>query len=129
MNGRYLLDTNIVVDLLENEVAVRERLAAADEVYVPVVALGVLYYGARKSARPARNIARIDEFAAYNPVVNCDLATAQQFGQVKIDLRSRGRPIPENDMWIAAIALQHNLTLVTRDSHFQVVTGLRTEAW
>ena len=56
-------------------------------------------------------------------------ALLSENGRLKALLRSRGTPIPENDLWIAALAVQHKLTLVTRDSHFQVVAGLITESW
>ena len=64
MSGRYLLDTNVIIALFAREQTVLDRLAAADAVFVPLVALGELYYGARKSGRVAQNLERIDEFAA-----------------------------------------------------------------
>ena len=103
MSGRFLLDTNIVIAIFAEETAVLERAAAAGEVFVPAVALGELYYGARKSGRSKTNIARIDEFAAAAAVVGCDAVTAQQYGRIKNDLRAKGRPIPENDIWIGAV--------------------------
>lgn len=129
MNGRYLLDTNIVIAIFADEAAVRQRLTRAGEVFVPGIVLGELYYGAHKSARIAANIARVDEFAAANTVLVCDIETAQQYGQIKSELRAQGRPIPENDIWIGAVAKQHQLTLVTRDSHFNNIAGLPLEVW
>lgn len=86
-------------------------------------------YGAQKSGRPKENLGRIDEFAANNVVLSCDTQTARQYGRVKDALRREGRPIPENDIWIAAIALQHGLTLITNDAHFHEVKGLNAESW
>jgi len=129
MSGRYLLDTNIIIAIFSEEPAVLQRVAAAEEVFVPVIALGELYYGARKSARAAANIDRLDEFASATTTMGCDAATAQQYGRIKNDLRAKGRPIPENDIWIAAIAAQHGLTVVSRDDHFADVSGLPIEAW
>ncbi len=129
MNGRFLLDTNVVIDLLVGKDRLFERVAAADEVLLPVVALGELYYGARKSARSGENLARVDQFAARNAVLECDVGTAQLYGEIKNALRARGTPIPENDLWVAALARQHDLVLVTRDRHFGVVEGLRLEEW
>jgi tRNA(fMet)-specific endonuclease VapC len=57
------------------------------------------------------------------------LETARQYGEVKNRLRLKGRPLPENDVWIAALALQHDLILVTRDAHFQEVENLQPVAW
>jgi len=129
MSGRFLLDTNIVIAIFAEEPAVLERVAAAEEVFVPAVALGELYYGARKSVRVETNIARIEAFAAAAAVLSCDAVTAQHYGRIKNDLRAKGRPIPENDIWIAAVAMQHGLTVVSRDDHFADVTDLAREVW
>ncbi|MBI4469037.1 MAG: PIN domain-containing protein [Acidobacteria bacterium] len=95
MSGRFLLDTNFVIALFAQESVVLERVAAADEVFVPVVALGELYYGARKSTRAETNIAQIERFAATAALLGCDATTAQQYGRIKNDLRAKGKPIPE----------------------------------
>jgi tRNA(fMet)-specific endonuclease VapC len=129
MSGRVLLDTNIVIALFAKEAVVQQRLAKADEVFVSSIVLGELYYGAQKSSRVEANIARVNTFAAANAVLVCDMATAQYYGVIKNQLRAKGHPIPENDIWIAAIAGQHQLTLVTRDEHFQAVEGLMVEQW
>jgi tRNA(fMet)-specific endonuclease VapC len=129
MTGRYLLDTNVVIALFAGEVAVTDRLSDAEEVFVPTIVLGELYYGAHKSQRPQENLARIEECAARSVVLGCDSETARRYGRMKNRLRQKGRPIPENDIWIAAIARQHDLTLVARDTHFGEVDGLKVEAW
>ena len=74
-------------------------------------------------------MARVDEFAASVKVLDCDVLTAQHYGQIKDRLRVRGRPIPENDIWIASVALQFGLPLATRDDHFKEVEDLTLEAW
>jgi len=129
MSGRYLLDTNIVIALFANETSATERLGEVEEVFVPSVVLGELYYGARRSRRVEENVAHIDEFAARNVVLSCDAETARRYGEVKNGLRQKGHPIPENDIWIAAIALQNDLTLVARNAHFGEVETLQVEAW
>ena len=129
MSGRILLDTNIVIALFAKEVVVQQRLAETDEAFVSSIVLGELYYGAQKSSRVEANIARVNTFAAASAVLVCDTATAQYYGAIKNHLRTKGHPIPENDIWIAATARQHQLTLVTRDGHFQAVEGLVVEQW
>lgn len=129
MSGRYLLDTNIVIALFAGETAIAKRLRDADEVFVPSIALGEMYYGALKSTRSAENLARIEELVSDVAVLICDRETAKSYGQVKDGLRQKGKPIPENDIWIAAIAFQHDLTLVTRDNHFGEIEHLRVELW
>jgi len=129
MHGSFLLDTNIIIALFASDAAVKTRLAEADEVFVSSIAIGELYFGAWRSARTQDNLARVDDFATNNVVLACDTETARRYGEIKERLRARGRPIPENDIWMAAITLQHDLILVTRDAHFEAVEGLRLAAW
>ncbi len=75
------------------------------------------------------NIVRIDEFAATAGVLGCDTTTARQYGRIKNDLLAKGRPIPENDIWIAAVAAQHGLTVVSRGDHFTDIAGVPVEVW
>jgi tRNA(fMet)-specific endonuclease VapC len=129
MTGSYLLDTNIVIALFAQDANVRQRLSQVGEVFVPSIVLGELYYGARKSGRVAANVQRVDELAVNSAVAVCDAETAQRYGVIKNDLRAKGKPLPENDIWIAALAIQHGLTLVSRDAHFNEVAHLAVEAW
>ncbi len=129
MNGKYLLDTNLVIALFAGESPITKRLRDVEEIFIPSIVMGELYYGARKSSRAEENIARLDDFAASNVVLSCDTGIARRYGEVKDRLRQKGRPIPENDIWIAAMALEYDLTLVTRDVHFSEVAGLKIETW
>jgi tRNA(fMet)-specific endonuclease VapC len=129
MRGRFLLDTNVVIALFAGEPATLQRLRRAQMVFVPAIVIGELLYGAFKSNRVRENVTRIEEFAAANTVLACDLETARQYGQLKDQLRRKGRPLPENDLWIAALARQHRLTLVSRDGHFGEIAKLRLIAW
>lgn len=128
MNGD-LLDSNIVIALFNQDAGVMQRIAEAREIFVPSTVLGELYFGAFKSARVVENVGRVDEFAADNTIVECDSGTAKIYGQIRDFLRRKGRMIPGNDLWIAALASQHDLTLITRDGHFREVEGLAIEAW
>ncbi|MFH1904321.1 MAG: type II toxin-antitoxin system VapC family toxin [bacterium] len=129
MNGKYLLDTNIIIALFADEPILTDKIAKAEDISVPAVVIGELFYGANKSGRPEKNSERIDRFASGNVILNCDTETARWYGKVKNSLRKKGRPIPENDIWIAAIAFQHDLTLVSRDEHFEEVEDLKLEKW
>lgn len=129
MSGRFLLDTNIVIALFGGDSSMKTRLAYADEVFISSIVLGELYFGARKSKHAKKNLERIDEFEAVSAVLCCDTGTARQYGLVKNQLRDKGAPIPENDIWIAAVAQQHGLTLVSRDDHFREVENLKWEMW
>lgn len=129
MTGEVLLDTNVVIGLFAADSSVLSGLASVSAAYVPAIVLGELYFGALKSARAEANVTRILEFAAASEVLVCDGSTAENYGQIKDGLRSVGRPIPENDIWIAAVAMQHGLAVATRDSHFGEVAGLEVIAW
>lgn len=125
-----LLDTNIVIAALEREDA---TLAEIEEVagsfFVSVIPLGELRFGARKSGRVGENLQRVEDFAAESNILPCDEETSRRYGEIKDRLRRKGRSIPENDIWISATALRHDFVLVTRDSHFKHVEGLRIEQW
>ena len=71
----------------------------------------------------------IERLAASAALLPCGPETARRYGEVKAELRAAGTPIPENDIWIAALALEHSLTLVTRDAHFAVVAGITAVPW
>ena len=129
MSGKYLLDTNIVIALWGGDNDVIRQFNQNMLVYVPSIVFGELYYGAKKSARSDLNLARIDEFASSVEMIDVDFRDARLYGEIKDHLRKNGRPIPENDIWIAALAMRHELTLVTRDAHFQSVQGLKIEMW
>jgi tRNA(fMet)-specific endonuclease VapC len=127
-SGDLLLDTNIVVALVASEQAVIDRLARATRVFIPSTVIGELYYGAFNSSRVTANGARVDALVLTSSLLSCGADTARWYGQVKSQLRQIGRPIPENDLWIAAAALEHGLILLTRDAHFTGIAGLVVEA-
>ncbi len=129
MSGNYLLDTNIAIAFLENDTVVVQRVDDADNVFLASVVVGELSYGAHKSSRPRENLARVEALATQLPILICDVEVAWRYGEIKKALRDKGRPIPENDIWIAATALKHDLTLVTRDGHFGEVAGLKVQIW
>jgi tRNA(fMet)-specific endonuclease VapC len=129
MNGRYLLDTNIVIAIFAQDASVTFQLASATEVLIPSIVIGELFYGAYNSKRIVENVQRINDFIEANTIISCDSETAKCYGQIKNILKTKGRPIPENDIWIAAIAQQHQLTLVSRDGHLNEVDSIELEVW
>ena len=129
MSGSVLLDTNIVIGLFANDQAILARLSKTDHIFIPSIVLGELYFGAYKSAHSEQNVRRIEEFVTAGAVLVCDEVTAAHYGRIKKALREKGRPLPENDIWIAALAQQHNLTVVSRDQHFNEIESLPVEAW
>jgi tRNA(fMet)-specific endonuclease VapC len=128
-SGRFLLDTNIVIALLQGDDAVLSNLDRASEVFISVVVLGELFFGAAKSARSSENAAKVERFAAGSAIIPGDLETAREYGRLKRRLHEKGRPLPENDVWLAASAKYHGLILVTRARHFQEIEDLTIEDW
>jgi tRNA(fMet)-specific endonuclease VapC len=124
-----LLDTNIVIALFARERKVMQKLRRAAAVFLPSIVVGELLYGALKSAQVTANMARIEQLALSSAVLACDLDTARHYGRIKDQLRRKGRPLPDNDIWIAAQAQQHALILVSRDTHFQEIDKLKVQAW
>ena len=129
MSGKYLLDTNIVIALFAEDPFVKKHITKAGEIFIPTTVIGELFFGALKSGRPKANFARIENFAAGNTVLACDIGTSREYGRIRNILHKMGRPIQENDIWIAALALEHGLTLVSRDEHFKKIDELKRATW
>ena len=128
MPGRYLLDTNAAIALLNGDARIAGMLAGAD-LFLSSIAVGELYYGAYKSSRVAANLAKVAAFVAANVIVGVDQGACEAYGRLKAVLRAKGRPIPDNDLWIAAAAIQLGAALVSRDTHFANVEGLVVHSW
>ena len=94
MNGKYLLDTNVVIRLFAGEEAVQDRFEESHDVFLSTVVLGELFYGAYKSQRASENLAQIDDLAASTTVLECDAATARQYGAIRNELRGKDAPSP-----------------------------------
>jgi len=129
MDGRYLLDTNIIIAALFSDAEVLARIDDANEYFVSTIVLGEMLYGAFHSTNVEANLERLRAFVDHAGFLSCDDQTAELYGEIKSSLRQQGSPIPDNDIWIAASSLQHSLTLVTRDVHFDKVNNLQRARW
>jgi tRNA(fMet)-specific endonuclease VapC len=128
----YLLDTSIVIDAQHGDKSILKRLEDADadsRIFISAIVVGELFYGAYKSGRVNYNLESIATLLLNYRVLVCNQLTSLYYGQIKQQLMSKGRPIPENDLWIAATAIQHHFTLVARDAHFTEISGLHAEQW
>lgn len=125
----YLPDTNILSAALDNDRHVVRMIRSADAVFLSSIVLGELLYGAQYSTKVRENMAAVRRIQNSFAIIDCDAGTAERYGELKTKLRRAGTPIPENDLWIAAQALQHGLTVATRDSDFRLVPGLQTVDW
>ncbi len=125
----FLLDTNIVIEVFEGSKDIADKINNLPEFYISSVVLGELYTGVNRVANKARHLRKLNEFLKLCIVLNVDSDTAKHYGETIAALYKKGKPIPSNDVWIAALALQHNLTLITIDKHFAEIATLKTQTW
>lgn len=114
---------------LRGVTTVSQRLAETQTRYLPTVALGELHYGGHRSARPDENLRLLERWLRIVVLLAVTPATAGHYGRSKDQLARAGTPIPENDLWIAAVALEHGLPVATCDAHFSHVPGLVVLDW
>ncbi len=129
MNGNFILDTNIVIALFGNDVGVIEKISGVKGIFIPAIVVGELFYGAFNSGKPEQNSHKISDFLSEVKVLNCDQETGRFYGKIKKELKDKGRPIPENDIWIIALSMQHKIPVVSRDIHFKNVDHLDLVIW
>ena len=124
-----LLDTSAVIDHLRGKIDIAEKAPPAEPLFLPLTALGELYKGVLKSASPEKSRAKLDTFLQTVAVLHPATATALHYAQIAAALERMGTPIPENDIWIAAVAMECSMPLVTCDAHFAKVDGLALLNW
>jgi tRNA(fMet)-specific endonuclease VapC len=121
-----LLDTSFIIHILQGDDAAVEIYKSMEEAYVPVIVIGELLYGVNKSAKNKQiaNRKEINEAIETLPVLGVDEDTAQIYADIKHSLLKAGYALPENDIWISAIAKQNNLSIATYDVHFEHAEGV-----
>lgn len=129
MNGKISLDTNIVIRLFKNDPDVTKMLANLSTIYLPTPVIAELLFAARNSARSEENLIAYNEFIDTCNVLNITRETANHYSTIRLDLKQKGSPVPENDLWIASICIEQNFPLVTGDSHFNNIDGLKVIRW
>jgi tRNA(fMet)-specific endonuclease VapC len=123
------LDTNAVIAYREGISEVCTRIDKADIILLPVTVIGELLYGALTSTKTKNNEKVVHKFVEYSLVMPIDESVAARYARVRFDLKRRGTPIPENDIWIAAACLDLEVPLLSRDDHFKLVPGLNVISW
>jgi tRNA(fMet)-specific endonuclease VapC len=124
-----LLDTNVVIAMFAGAEDLKWNFAFDLCYAIPWIVAGELLYGAHYSTEIRQNLREIEALIDSVEVIAGDVETARHYGMIKGDLRVKGKLIPDNDMWIAAVAIQRNFTLVTRDSHFRSIPNLSLDEW
>ena len=124
-----ILDTNGLSAMADGNTSLEPLLQQAAEIAVPVIVLGEYRYGIRQSRHRTRYERWLAEVLASCRVLVVDEGTAGHYAEVRDELKRSRRPIPGNDLWIAALTRQHALPLLSRDRHFDFVPGLKRVGW
>ena len=124
-----ILDTNALSAFLKEDRAVLRCVDDAETFCLPVIVLGEYRYGLSGSKARAVLTARLDALVADATVLVIDELTTRVYATVRAELKAAGTPIPENDVWIAALVRQHHMPLLTRDGHFDHVAQLERISW
>jgi predicted nucleic acid-binding protein len=124
-----IIDTNALSAFIDGDAAVGDILRRQARAAIPVVVLGEFRYGISASRHREAYEGWLQRHLADFEVLDVTEDTAVVYARVRVALKRAGQPIPANDAWIAALALQHELTVLSRDDHFDVVRGLRRIRW
>ncbi len=118
---KALLDTSAYSGLMRGDQEILAILSIATQVMIPAILLAELYSGFRRGNRQSQNELQLQAFLNKPSISVLDVTaeTAHRYAEIDLYLFSKGRPIPRNDVWIAALALEHGCVLITRDAHFK----------
>ena len=121
-----LIDTNIYSHALRGNSDVVDRLRKMDSIGFSVISIGELLYGFKRGVKEKKNREQLEDFLDSPRVVTycIDEDTCEFYAEILNNLKSIGKPIPTNDIWIASAAFQHGLKLFTKDQHYQSIPGL-----
>jgi tRNA(fMet)-specific endonuclease VapC len=124
-----ILDTNALSALADGDEGLAEKMEAVSVPSLPSIVLGEFRYGILGSKYHSRYDGWLQNNLNAFSVISVDGATAVHYALIRFGLKSRGMPIPENDIWIAALALQYRLPVLSRDKHFSFIPEIRHVAW
>lgn len=123
---RVALDTNRITDLFRGDAELADLLATCEEVWIPLIVLGELkagFHGGRKQTQNEISLSRLLAKGTVS-VLLPSRETAEHYARIFVQLKHAGTPIPDNDLWIGALVLEHDLVLVTRNRHFDSIPQL-----
>lgn len=129
MNGDIVLDTSVAIRVLNGEVIASQKILQLSQIFLSPIVVGELLFGAKNSRKSLRNLHHYLEFIDACTVIPLGRKTAEIYSQVRFLLKKGGRPIPMNDIWIAAQCIENDWILVTDDTDFDYVESLRLERW
>ncbi|SRR6266567_757747 len=124
-----ILDTNALSAAADDHPCVISILANANELALPVVVLGEYRYGIAQSRNRVHYASWLEGLIADSIVLDINEKTTHHYAAINLELRRIGKPIPTNDLWIAALGRQHRLAILSRDRHFDLVPGNKRIDW
>lgn len=128
-SGKLAVDTNAVIAYRKGSDEVYAIIDGIEMLFLPAIVFGELLYGAINSKDTEENKQAVYDFLELSVLLPIDEAICIRYSTVRLGLKQAGNPIPENDIWIAAICLEYNIPLLTRDKHFEKVSGLKVITW
>ena len=124
-----ILDTNALSAVADNVSGAVQVFIGAGAIALPVIVLGEYQFGIAQSRLRNHYETWLERLIATSRILDIDEQTAKHYAQVKVELKKVGKPIPSNDVWIAALCRQHSLPILSRDSHFDAVSGVTRLTW
>ena len=124
-----ILDTNALSAYLDNTAAAVEIVSGENEIAIPVVVAGEFAFGISQSRHRDAYERSLQRMLDRCSVLEIGIETARHYAAIRLELKAAGTPIPANDVWIAALSRQHAMPVMSRDSHFDFVAGLRRRTW
>lgn len=118
------LDSNIAIAILNEDKLIIERVKSVSIFYLPITVCGELLFGAKNSSKAIENEQKCWALIDKCEIINTNLLISEEYSSIRKELKLNGRPIPENDIWIAAACRANKLPIATRDKHFQNIDGL-----
>lgn len=127
MSGKIALDTDIAIKFLNGDTEIDTFLSNYSEIYLPVIVAGELIYGALNSKHAEQNLERHKRLIQRSRILEISESTANTYAKTRMGLKKKGKPIPENDLWIASICIEHRIPIISNDSHFKDIDNLILE--
>jgi tRNA(fMet)-specific endonuclease VapC len=124
-----IVDTNALSAIADEHPEVVPIVARSDQLAIPAIVLGEYRFGIAQSRHRAAYEDWLAEFVGDCIIFDVNESTATCYAEIAVELKRAGKPVPTNDLWIAALCRQHSLPLLSRDRHFDHVTGLKRISW
>lgn len=121
---KVALDTNVVIEIMRGNSKVIQQIEDFQLFCVPVTVCGELLFGVLNSPKSDTEIQKYHRFMATTEVLEVNIGVVENYAKIRYSLKQKGRPIPENDIWIAAIAMSNDMLLLSNDEHFLEIDGL-----